>query len=297
MKFLDVKTDYAFKRVFGATESVPLLISFLNAILEYEGEHRIVSLEILDPYQAPKLAGMKETFVDVKAKLANKKSVIIEMQVVHSKNIEQRILYNAAKQYANQLQRGEDYHLLNPVIALTIVDFKLFDDIATHLSRFQLIEKETLVKYTDDVELVFVELPKFTKSEEQLETIEDKWIYFIQNAGSLTTIPQTLNEPCIVDAFERINEAAMTPEELELQQKRHAFIQIQRSGLELAEEKGRAEGLEAGIELGKQEEKLDIARNLLDVLDDATIALKTGLTVEQITALRQTENQPCLNQP
>ncbi len=290
MKFLDVKTDYAFKRVFGATESVPLLISFLNAILEYEGEHLIVSLEILDPYQAPKLAGMKDTFVDVKAKLANKKSVIIEMQVVHSKNIEQRILYNAAKQYANQLQRGEDYHLLNPVIALTIVDFKLFDDIATHLSRFQLIEKETLVKYTDDVELVFVELPKFTKSEQQLETIEDKWIYFIQNAGSLTTIPQTLNEPCIVDAFERINEAAMTPEELELQQKRHAFIQIQRTGLELAEEKGRAEGIELGkqegIELGKQERELEIARNLLDVLDDATIAVKTGLTVEQIQSLR-----------
>jgi predicted transposase/invertase (TIGR01784 family) len=278
MKFLDVKTDYAFKRVFGAEESVPLLISFLNAVLEYEGEHRIVTLEILDPYQAPKLAGMKDTFVDVKAKLANKKNVIIEMQVVHSKNIEQRILYNAAKQYANQLQRGEDYHLLNPVIALTIMDFKLFDDIPTHLSRFQLIEKETLVKYTDDVELVFVELPKFKKSEEQLETIEDKWIYFIQNAGSLTTIPQTLNEPCIVDAFERINEAAMTPEELEMQQKRHAFIQIQRTGLELAEEKGRAEG--------ERSKAMQIALNLLDLLDDATIALKTGLTLEQIQTLR-----------
>jgi len=282
MKFLDVKTDYAFKRVFGATESVPLLISFLNAVLEYEGEHRIVTLEILDPYQAPKLAGMKDTFVDVKAKLANDKNVIIEMQVVHSKNIEQRILYNAAKQYANQLQRGEDYHLLNPVIALTIVDFELFDDIPSHLSRFQLIEKETLVKYTDDVELVFIELPKFTKTEQDLDSIEDKWIYFIQNAGSLTTIPQSLNEPCIIDAFERINEAAMTAEELEMQQKRHAFIQIQRTGLELAEEKGRAEG----IELGKQERELEIARNLLDVLDDATIALKTGLTVEQIQSLR-----------
>jgi predicted transposase/invertase (TIGR01784 family) len=74
----------------------------------------------------------------------------------------------------------------------------------------------------------------------------------------------------------------MTPEELEMQQKRHAFIQIQRTGLELAEEKGRAEG----IELGKQERELEIARNLLDVLDDATIALKTGLTVEQIQSLR-----------
>lgn len=278
MKFLDVKTDYAFKRVFGAQESAPILISFLNAVLEYEGEHRIVSLDIIDPYQAPKLAGMKDTFVDVKAKLANDKNVIIEMQVVHSKNIEQRILYNAAKQYANQLQKGEDYHLLNPVIALTLVDFKLFDDIDSYLSRFQLIEKETLVKYTDDVELVFIELPKFTKTEQQLVTIEDKWLYFIKHAADLSTIPPSLKEPCIVDAFERINEAALTPEELELQQKRHAFIQIQRTGLELAEEKGEARGRELGREEGKQEERLEIARNMLaNGLDVVLIAQLTGL--------------------
>ncbi len=306
MRFLDVKTDYAFKRVFGAQESAPILISFLNAVLEYEGEHRIVSLEIIDPYQAPKLAGMKDTFVDVKAKLANGKNVIIEMQVVHSKNIEQRILYNAAKQYANQLQRGEDYHLLNPVIALTLVDFTLFEDIESYLSRFVLIEKETLVKYTDDVELVFIELPKFTKTEDELVSVEDKWLYFIKHAGHLTAIPQSLNEPCIVDAFGRINEAALTPEELELQQKRHEFIQIQRTSIELAEEKGRAEGreegLEEGIEIGVEQGRAEgleegiekgallakqaIARNLLDVLDDATIAAKTGLSLEQVAALR-----------
>jgi predicted transposase/invertase (TIGR01784 family) len=299
MRFLDVKTDYAFKRVFGAQESVPILISFLNAVLEYEDEHRIESLKIIDPYQAPKLAGMKDTFVDVKAKLFNKKNIIIEMQVVHSKNIEQRILYNAAKQYANQLQRGEDYHLLNPVIALTLVDFTLFDEIESYLSRFQLIEKETLVKYTDDVELVFIELPKFTKTEPELLTIEDKWLYFIKHAADLSAIPQSLNEPCIVDAFSRINEAALTPDELELQQKRHAFIQIQRTGLELAEEKGEARGIgigiEMGIEKGREEgreegelkAKQEIAQGMLSKkLDIDLIVQLTGLTLEQVSALR-----------
>jgi predicted transposase/invertase (TIGR01784 family) len=282
MRFLDVKTDYAFKRVFGAEESKPILISFLNAVLEYEGEYRIASLEIVDPYQAPKLAGMKDTFVDVKAKLANGKRVIIEMQVVYVKNIEQRVLYNAAKQYANQLQKGEDYHLLNPVIALTIVDFILFDDISSTVSRFQLREKETLVKYSDDVELVFIELPKFTKDETALTSIEDKWIYFVKNAGNLHAIPESLNEPCIVDAFSRINEAAMTAEELDLQWRRHDFIHAQRTSIELAEEKGEARGRQEG----RQEALLDVACNLLDVLDDETIALKTGLTIAQISMLR-----------
>ncbi|MBU0501408.1 MAG: Rpn family recombination-promoting nuclease/putative transposase, partial [Gammaproteobacteria bacterium] len=65
MRFLDVKTDYAFKRVFGAGGSKPILISFLNAILEYEGEQAIVDLSIVDPYQIPLLKGMKDTYVDV----------------------------------------------------------------------------------------------------------------------------------------------------------------------------------------------------------------------------------------
>ncbi|MBU0499013.1 MAG: Rpn family recombination-promoting nuclease/putative transposase, partial [Gammaproteobacteria bacterium] len=65
MRFLDLKTDYAFKRVFGAEGSKPILISFLNAILEYEGEQAIVDLSIVDPYQIPLLKGMKDTYVDV----------------------------------------------------------------------------------------------------------------------------------------------------------------------------------------------------------------------------------------
>jgi len=73
MKFLDVKTDYAFKKVFGSKESVPVLISFLNAILDYDEENKITNLDIVDPYQIPLLKGMKDTFVDVKAQLANGK--------------------------------------------------------------------------------------------------------------------------------------------------------------------------------------------------------------------------------
>ena len=85
MKFLDVKTDYAFKKVFGSEDSVPVLISFLNAILDYQDDFKIIDLDIVDPYQIPLLKGMKDTFVDVKAKLNNEKYVIIEMQVLNVK--------------------------------------------------------------------------------------------------------------------------------------------------------------------------------------------------------------------
>lgn len=271
MHFLEVKTDYAFKRVFGSEGSKPVLISFLNAILDYRDEQAIVDLTIVDPYQIPMLKGMKDTFVDVKAVLGTGKHVIIEMQVLNVAGFEKRILHNAAKQYATQLLKGEDYTLLNPVIALTFTDFTLFADSREHISRFRLVERDRFIEYSDDVELIFVELPKFTLEADALQRIQDKWIYFVKNAGNLEYIPDALAcDPCINEAFSRINEAAMTPEELEIQFKRRDFIMLQRGSLKLAENKAREE----------------IARNLLDVLDDTTIAAKTGLNVTQIKLLR-----------
>lgn len=287
MKFLDVKTDYAFKRVFGSASSAPLLISFLNAILDYTGEQTIVDLTILDPYLAPKLQGMKDTYVDVRAKLANGSSVIIEMQVLNVKGFEQRILYNAAKEYSSQLQSGQDYKLLNPVIAITFTDFVMFEDINHYQSNFVLQEKTQFIQYSDDIELVFVELPKFTKALENLTDIKDKWIYFVKNAGQLHYIPDALQEPCITEALNMVNEAIMSKEELELQHRRHDFILLQQGSLELAEAKGVEKGIEQGIELGKHTEKLEIARNMLNNgLDIALIAQLTGLTQDDIKALR-----------
>ncbi|MFN7714986.1 MAG: Rpn family recombination-promoting nuclease/putative transposase, partial [Pseudanabaenaceae cyanobacterium] len=122
MRFINPKTDYAFKKIFGSEQSHDILISFLNAIL-YDGRSVIKDLEILNPYLAPRIRGVKATYLDVKAKLDNDTTVIIEMQVLNIEGFEKRILYNAAKAYSTQLGVGEDYNLLDPVIALTITDF------------------------------------------------------------------------------------------------------------------------------------------------------------------------------
>lgn len=75
MQFLDVKTDFAFKKVFGSEQSKDILISFLNSVIDFEGNDKegaplaIVDLTIVEPYQIPLIKGMKDTYVDVKAKL------------------------------------------------------------------------------------------------------------------------------------------------------------------------------------------------------------------------------------
>lgn len=287
MRFLDVKTDFAFKKVFGSEHSKPLLINFLNAILDYTGEYAIADLTIIDPYQAPVIKGMKDSYVDVKAVLANGKRVIIEMQVLNVEGFEKRVLYNAAKAFSEQLNKSEEYSLLNPVIALTFTDFNMFPDNDKVVSRYKLMETQALVKYSDDVELIFIELPKFTKSAEVLENIADKWIYFVKNAGKLDYIPDTLMQESLINAaFNIANEAGLTKEELEEQFKRHDFILLQRGSIEKGYKDGKAAGMAEGKAAGMAEKTLELARNLLDVLDDATIARKTGLTEAEIARLR-----------
>ena len=93
------KIDYAFKKIFGSSESKEILISFLNALI-YEGNPTIEDLEIINPNLPPKLEGLKDSYLDVKAKLSDGTLVIIEMQVLNVQSFGKRVLYNAAKTYA-----------------------------------------------------------------------------------------------------------------------------------------------------------------------------------------------------
>ncbi len=282
MQFLDVKTDYAFKKVFGSEDSKAKLISFLNALVYDDSPRKIKDLTIVDPYNIPMIKGVKDTFVDVKAVLDDNSKVIIEMQILNHQGFEKRVLYNAAKNYSIQLNKKEEYYLLNPVIALTIVDFIMFEESTKVINKFKLLEKENFINYSDDIELIFVELPKFTKELQELQNIKDQWIYFIKNAGSLEYIPTNLDIQ-IQQALESVNEANLTKEELEAQYKRKEFISIQK----LALLKAKNDGLQEGIEKGIEQEKIEIAKkSIANNLDDKTIALITGLSQEVIKSLR-----------
>jgi len=225
MIFINPKTDYAFKKIFGSSESKDILISFLNALI-YAGNSTIEDLEIINPNLPPKVEGLKDTYLDVKAKLNDGTLVIIEMQVLNVQSFGKRVLYNAAKTYAFQLQAGEGYRMLKPVIALTITDFEMFPSSENLISRF--VYKEVNTNLTDpenEVDLVFVELPKFTKEQHQLETLTEKWIYFMKYARSLTSVPEEMDSiPEIHKAFDIANQARLSREEVEDLDRREQFI-------------------------------------------------------------------------
>jgi predicted transposase/invertase (TIGR01784 family) len=169
------------------------------------------------------------------------------MQVLNVAGLEQRLLYNLCKAYVNQLQRGEHYYLLTNVVAVTVTDFVMFSELADQINRFVLRADDNPAVTFGDLSLVFAELPKFHKQEEQLENVVDKWFYFLKYAGSLEMIPKTLEmDPAIKKAFELANKAALTPEELNDQERREMFIQDQRGAITYAEQRGRQEGRQEG---------------------------------------------------
>ncbi len=274
MRYINPKTDFAFKKIFGSTGSQGILRSFLNAVL-YNAEPRIASLEIVDPYSIPRLEGMKDSYLDVRAVLDDGQRVIIEMQVLNVPGMEKRVLYNAAKEYSNQLIKGQDYKLLNPVIALTITDFVMFPELPGQvISRFALMEKSGLIAYPEgDVELVFVELPKFNRALEELSGLTEEWLYFVDNAAELESVPTQLRSvPEIEDAFERAESAKLTPEEDNALERKNRWVADQRMFLAMklnaearadeSEEKARAaeeNAREAEENAREAEEKLKTA--------------------------------------
>ncbi|MGL4378070.1 MAG: Rpn family recombination-promoting nuclease/putative transposase [Microcoleaceae cyanobacterium] len=284
MKFINPKTDFAFKKIFGSTASKEILKSFLNALI-YDGIPRIEDLEIIDPYLSSKVSVLKDSYLDVKAKITGGKTIIIEMQVLNVSSFAKRVIYNAAKAYSTQLGRGEGYSKLKPVIALTITDFDLFEGEDSVISHFVFKEKERLFDYPDaELELVFVELPKFKTSLEELETLTDKWIYFMKNAPSLETVPEKMGDVSEIKlAFGIANEANLSLEELEDLEKREMFIEDQRGLLTKGLQQGREEGLAEGM----KQKAIDIAKQLIGKLDHETISQTTGLSLEEIQGLHQ----------
>ncbi|HBK96487.1 MAG TPA: transposase [Microcoleaceae bacterium UBA10368] len=288
MIFINPKTDYAFKKIFGSSESKDILISFLNALI-YAGNSTIEDLEIINPNLPPKVEGLKDTYLDVKAKLNDGTLVIIEMQVLNVQSFGKRVLYNAAKTYAFQLQAGEGYRMLKPVIALTITDFEMFPSSENLISRFVYKEVNTNLTYPEnEVDLVFVELPKFTKEQHQLETLTEKWIYFMKYARSLTSVPEEMDSiPEIHKAFDIANQARLSREEVEDLDRREQFIYDQQGAILKASQSGREAGREEGREEGMRSKAIAIARQLLSRLDDDTISQTTGLSLEDVQNLRE----------
>ncbi|MBP6386264.1 MAG: Rpn family recombination-promoting nuclease/putative transposase [Pseudarcicella sp.] len=265
MKFVDIKNDVAFRKIFGNENRKEVLISFLNAVLSLEDNYKIVKVDILTPYQLPDLKGGKVTIVDVKAKDQNGKTYIVEMQVAEVDGFDKRVLYYASKSYSAQIERGDQYENLNPTYFIGILDFEVTKN-PSYINRHKIIDTETSENYLKDIEFNFIELPKFNKKENELKSIIDQWVYFLKNAENLDVIPENINDEGLKFAYEDADKHNWSKAELEAYD--YALMREQ-------DDRGRITKVQK-----------DIAKKLInDKVSISKIAEYTGLKIEQIEKL------------
>jgi predicted transposase/invertase (TIGR01784 family) len=231
MKFVDVKNDVAFRKIFGNENKKVILISFLNAVLGLEGQDRVKEVTLLNPFQLPRLSGEKSSIIDVRA--TDKKGItfIVEMQVAEPDGFDKRVLYYTSKDYAGQINSGDDYPLLRPVYFIGILNFNYFIG-EDYLSSHSIIDEATGENGFKDLKFRFIELKKFNKKANELKSIIDKWTFFIKNAEDLEVMPDNVDDEGLKEAYEEAAQHNWS---------REAYDAYIYSGIREQDEKGRVE--------------------------------------------------------
>ncbi len=275
---LSPKVDFVFKRIFGNEKHPEILISFLNAVMK--PKDLIESVQIKNSDIEKEHIEDKYSRLDIKA-ITNKGEYInIEIQVKNEYNMIKRSLYYWSKMFENQIVEGDNYNKLKKTVCINILDFKYLKNDRFH-NAYRLKEINTNEELTDTMELHFIEIPKLRKlnDSEDVSDMLEAWVAFIQNPDSEIVEKLEMSKKEIKEAKSELVRMSGDSKERYMYEKRKESILEKVSLIESAEQKG--------IEKGKKEEKILIAKNAINnKLDDNTIQIITGLPLEEIRELR-----------
>ena len=292
-KYLDPKADVTFKKVFG--EHKNLMISFLNALLPLDNDKHVVSIEYLPPEMVPDNPDKKNSIVDVRCEETGGRKFIVEMQLNWTTAFKERVLFNAAKAYVRQIDRSDDYELLQPVYSLNLVNKVFAPDMDGCYHHYSMVHNLDTKKQIDGLHLVFIELPKFKPQSFAEKRMAVLWLKFLTEIDEKTrTAPQELlDNPEVSKALEIVEESAYSEAEMAAYEgywdavRREATIIGELNGAreELAEERKKRDAEKARADAAIEKLR-QTARNLKAMnLTNEQIAEATGLTAAEIAAL------------
>lgn len=275
---LDPKVDFVFKNIFGSQKHPEILISFLNATLK--PKRKIVSVDIKKTDIEKQYIEDKYSRLDVKATTSNDEIINIEIQLKNENNMIKRSLYYLSKMYEEQLNEKEDYSKLVRTVCINILNFKYLKTDNFH-TGYRFKEIETNEELTDVMEVHFIEIPKLKDSNDEKDMLV-AWTEFLKNPESEKVRGLELSIDEIRQAKDELIKMSNDSTQRQLYDMRANSLRDKISELNAVEKKG----IEKGRKEGRKEERLSIARNLLDILDNETIALKTGLSINDVENLR-----------
>jgi predicted transposase/invertase (TIGR01784 family) len=289
-KYVDPLTDFGFKRIFGTEPNKNILKSFLNVLLP--NHHQIQDLSLKNIENLGKTAIERKAIFDIFCQAKTGEQFIVEIQKVKQKWFKDRSVYYATFPIQEQAEKGEwDYHL-KAVYTVGVLDF-IFDDHrneTTLLHTVELKNQDCQVFY-DKLKFIYIELPKFKKSLEQLESPLDQWLFLLRYLPQLDERPPKFQDEIFNQVFDVAEIANFSPAEQEAYQASlkayRDFNNVVNTLKQEARQEGLEEGLELGVEQGQYLKAIEIAHKLLPTMDDKGISQITGLDLEEIRRLRR----------
>ena len=279
---LSPKIDFVFKRIFGNEKHPDILISFLNAVMK--PKDLIKSVEIRNSDIEKEHIEDKYSRLDIKAITNNGEYINIEIQVKNEYNMIKRTLYYWSKMFENQIVEGDNYNKLAKTVCINILDFKYLKNDKFH-NAYRLKEIQTNEELTDTMEIHFIEIPKLRKlnDTEEISDMLEAWVAFIQNPDSEIVEKLEMSKKEIKEAKSELIRMSGDSKERDMYERRKESILEKVSLIESAEQKG----IERGLKEGENRKAIEISKNAINNnLDDNTIQIITGLSVEEIKNLR-----------
>ena len=287
-KFADLLDDEVFKLVFGRESTKDVMIEFLNQVIP---DRKIIDLEFIDKEMHPVERDAKGVVYDMFCKTDTGARIIVEVQRRKQPFYPERALYYSTFQIQRQVEAGADNYNFLPVYVINILNFKMDDEHPDVKTVYRLYEERSHVLLTERVTFIFIELPKFNKSIDELDgNILDGMYFCFKNMGTLKERPEVLKHQVfqkIFEVTEIYNMDEVTREKVihKMTTERDLRNQIAYARQEAIDE-GRAEGLAEGLAEGRAEANLESALKLKELgVAMEVISKATGLSIGEIEKL------------
>lgn len=273
-RYVNFYTDFAFKKLFGTAANKDLLISFLNALLH--GQESITDITYLNAEQLGTQEYDRRAVFDVYCVNDQGERFIVEMQKGEQQFFKDRSIYYSTFAIREQAPKGEWDYQLKGVYTICILNFR-FDDTNPHeyYHEVKLYERQTGRVFYDKLTFIYLEMPKFDKREDELNTLVDKWLYAIRRLGDLEERPKALQDRIFTRLFELAEIARFDPGERFEYEDSLKVYRDWHNVIKTAELKG------------ENKMRIQLARRMkAEGVDIATIAKVTGLSTDQIEGLQ-----------
>lgn len=287
-RYISLLTDFGFKRIFGTAPNKDLLINFLNSL--FDGHKVVKDLKYNNSEHVGDLFTERKAIFDVYCESVDGEKFIVEMQNASQKYLKDRTLFYSTFPIREQAPKGGawDYRL-NPIYSIALVNYDMreaaFDgnEISHHV---QLCDTATNLVFYNKLEFIYVEVTKFSKNEDELVSLYDKWLYALKNLATLTARPAALRDKIFDRLFQVAEIARFTPTELREYEDSLKNYRDLKNSLDAAEEKGVIKGREIGRAEGRTEGIMLTAKKLKSMgFSVADIMEATGLSEADVIKL------------